>query len=206
MESELDLIESVTIDHYNSSADSFWQGTKDHDVSQNYREFLAHLPVGHALDILDFGCGPGRDVLYFKSLGHHPVGLDGSAEFCAMARSRTGCQVLKQNFLSLDLAHDSYDGIFANASMFHIPSQELPRVLGELHGALRAGGILFCSNPRGIGEGWSGQRYGNYMELEVIQGYLENARFNLLKHYYRPEGKPLHQQPWLAIVSQKRDV
>ena len=102
---------------------------------------------------------------------------------------------------NLELPKEEFDGIFANAALFHIPSQELPRVLNELHGALRSSGILFFSNPRGNDEGWQGQRYGQYMELNTSQFYLEAAGFEILHHYYRPSGKPRHEQPWLAIVS-----
>ena len=68
-------IESLTLEHYNQNATSFWEGTKDHDVSQNYDSFLSRFPHGKKLDILDFGCGPGRDLLYFSSMGHRPTGL-----------------------------------------------------------------------------------------------------------------------------------
>jgi len=200
---DLAAIEDVTLDHYDQNADSFWEGTKDHDVAQNYKEFLAPLPEGRTLDILDFGCGPGRDVQFFQSLGHRPVGLDGSAMFCDMARRRIRCEILHQKFLSLQLPPGAFDGVFANASLFHVPGQELPRVLGELHRALRPGGILFSSNPRGAGEGWSGKRYGHYMELEASKAYLEEAGFEVIKHYYRPSGKPRSDQPWLAIVSRR---
>jgi len=80
---------------------------------------------------------------------------------------------------------------------------ELARILGQLHSALRANGILFSSNPRGDSEGWQGARYGHYMEFESTQGFLEQARFKVIHHYYRPEGLPREQQPWLAIVSRK---
>jgi SAM-dependent methyltransferase len=199
---DLDVIEEVTLSHYENNAESFWQGTRDHDVSQNINAFLQALPKDKALDILDFGCGPGRDIHTFKSLGHNPVGLDGSKRFCQMAEKHSGCPVLNQQFLKLELEENSFDGIFANASLFHIPSQELSRVLEQLHRALRVGGILFSSNPRGKAEGWQGQRYGHYMELEISQNFLENAGFKLIHHYYRPEEKPRDQQPWLAIVSQ----
>jgi SAM-dependent methyltransferase len=200
---QLAEIEEITLSHYDVNAQSFWQGTKDHDVTQNYRALLSQFPAGHTLDILDFGCGPGRDLSYFKSLGHRPVGLDGSNTFCVMARANSGCQVLHQHFLSLSLPSHGFDGIFANASLFHVPSQELPRVLQDLHRALRPGGILFTSNPRGRTEGWSGQRYGHFMEFDVSNMYLEAAGFRILDHYYRPSGVPCAAQPWLAIVSQK---
>ncbi len=200
---DLDDIEQRTLAHYEENADSFWLGTQDHDVSQNIDAFLRALPKEKVLDILDFGCGPGRDLATFKALGHRPTGLDGSKSFCQMAHRHSGCPTLHQQFLSLDLEPESFDGIFANASLFHIPSAELPRVLIQLHSALRPDGILFSSNPRGGSEGWQGPRYGHYMELENTQSFLEQAGFKIRHHYYRPEGQPREQQPWLAIVSQR---
>lgn len=196
-------IEKITLDHYEGNAQAFWQGTKDHDVTQNYQKFLGQFPASQPLDILDFGCGPGRDLSYFKSLGHRPVGLDGSLAFCTMARENTGCEVLHQQFLALELPNQGFDGIFANASLFHVPGQELQRVLRNLHSALRPDGILFSSNPRGNGEGWSGQRYGHFMEFETSRDFLESSGFTVLDRYYRPPGAPRSAQPWLAIVSQK---
>ncbi len=198
---ELNKIEKRTLGHYDANAESFWEGTKDHDVTQNREAFLSACIQGKSLDILDFGCGPGRDVKYFKELGHLPIGLDGSKEFCRFARHYTNCPILQQTFLNLELPKAEFDGIFANASLFHIPSQELPRILNELHRTLRPGGILFSSNPRGNGEGWQGQRYGHYMELKTSHSFLEAAGFEIVHHYYRPSGKPRHEQHWLAIVS-----
>ncbi len=202
--SDLDTIASVTIGHYESSALSFWEGTKDHDVTQNRQALLDALPPRKGLRILDLGCGPGRDLVAFKALGHEPTGLDGSPSFCEMARRLSGCEALNQNFLELDLAPASFDGVFANASLFHTPRQELPRVLGELKRALVPQGILFSSNPRGNAEGWSGERYGTYMEYEEYEGLLAAAGFEPLHHYYRPPGLPRSQQPWLAVVSRAR--
>lgn len=199
----LDQIEAHTLGHYNQNATSFWQGTKDHDVTQNYKAFLAPFAKQRKLSILDFGCGPGRDIQYFQSLGHEVTGLDGSEVFCRMAEHLTGCQILNQKFLSLKLSTQAYDGIFANASLFHVPGEELPRVLYDLHKAIKPEGILFLSNPRGDQEGWSGQRYGHYMQFDTSKNFLINAGFELLNYYYRPSGKPRHEQPWLAIVAKK---
>ena len=198
---ELNEIELRTIGHYDNNAQSFWHGTRDHDVSQNIESFLQALP-NKTLDILDFGCGPGRDLHTFKSLGHRPVGVEGSKELCQLAIKHSGCQVRQQSFLQLELDDNSFDGIFANASLFHIPSQELPKVLHKLHHALRPEGVLFASNPRGNAEGWQGERYGHYMEFEASKVYLEQAGFKIVHHYYRPEGKSIEQQPWLAIIAQ----
>jgi len=199
---DLSTIESRTLDHYDNNAASFFAGTIDHDVTQNYAALLAPFHADQKLDILDFGCGPGRDLKYFHELGHRPVGLDGSIEFCRMARQYSGCEVLHQSFLNLSLQPQSFDGIFANASLFHVPGSEWPAVLNTLHNTLRTGGILFMSNPRGNAEGWSGERYGCYMEMDVVGARLRAAGFAILNHYYRPAGLPIERQPWLAIVSQ----
>jgi SAM-dependent methyltransferase len=198
----VDEIENVTLGHYGSNADSFWAGTREHDVSQNIRALLNALPKDKVLDILDLGCGPGRDLLTFKNLGHRPTGLDGCEEFCKMAREYSGCSVLCQRFSHLQLVKDSFDGIFANASLFHVPSYQLPSVLATCQRCLRPGGVLFTSNPRGDAEGWQGSRYGNFMEFEKSKSVLQQAGFTIIDHYYRPEGQPRNRQPWLAIVSQ----
>jgi SAM-dependent methyltransferase len=157
------------------------------------------------LVLLDLGCGPGRDLAYFRSLGHEAVGLDGTASFVEMARAATGCEVLHQSFLALSLPAARFHGVFANASLFHVPTQELPRVLGELRDALVDDGVLFSSNPHGQDtEGFVGARYGAYHTLESWRAHVTAAGFTEIEHYYRPEGKPRSEQPWLATVWRKR--
>ena len=198
---ELAECASHTLDDYQQTALSFWEGTKEHDVSQNIDAFLRHLTGDGPFDILDFGCGPGRDLMAFKARGHRPVGLDGCSAFADMARQHSQCKVLHQNFLELDLPSDAFDGVFANASLFHVPSQELGRVLKELSQTLRRGGIFFSSNPRGPTlEGYNGARYCTYLELRGYTKHLQAAGFEKLEHYFRPPGRPRHQQPWLASV------
>lgn len=201
---DLDAISAITLDDYQRNAEGFREGTRDHDVSQNIEALLRHLGPGGPFDILDFGCGPGRDLQTFRRLGHRPVGLDGTARFVEMARTDACCEVWQQNFLALELPAERFDGVFANASLFHVPLQELPRVLGQLHATLRPGGVLFSSNPRGQNEeGWNGQRYGAWHDYARWRELLEAAGFQALEHYYRPAGLPREQQPWLASVWRK---
>ncbi len=201
---ELEHITDVTLDHYNQRAAAFWEGTRSHDVSQNIQSLLKYIEANVPFSILDVGCGPGRDLKTFIELGHQPVGLDGSAEFAQMAREYAKCEVWQQDFLKLDLPADRFDGVFANASLFHVPSQELPRVLKQLHATLKSGGVLLTSNPRGENrEGWNGDRYGAYFELPAWRQFMMEAGFIELEHYYRPPGLPREQQPWLASVWRK---
>ena len=204
LEHNLDNLQAIverTLAHYDRSAESFWEGTRDHDVSQNIAALLQHIEADSPFSILDFGCGPGRDLKKFADLGHAPVGLEGAERFAAMAREFSGCDVWRQDFLQLDLPQQRFDGVFANAVLFHVPTQELPRVLRQLHATLKPGGVLFCSNPRGNNEeGWNSGRYGAYHDLAAWRAYVTAAGFSELTHYYRPDGLPREQQPWLASV------
>lgn len=195
-----DELTAKTLQHYEKHHTRFWEGTKDHDVSQNITALLSHIQGRPPYRILDFGCGPGRDLKQFKDLGHEPYGLDGCANFVRMAREYSDCKVFHQNFLEVELQVDFYDGIFANASIFHVPKNHLPKLLAEFHRALKNDGILFSSNPRGEGETFDGQRYSNYMELEEYETILASNGFKLIDHYYRPQGQPIENCPWLACV------
>ena len=195
---------SITLGHYNQHADSFWEGTRDHNVSQNRDALLEHLRGQGPFRILDFGCGPGRDLKIFRDMGHDAIGLEGAERFVELARQYSGCEVWHQDFLSLALPANYFDGVFANAALFHVPSQELPRVLRELWETLKPEGVLFSSNPRGDNdEGWNGERYGAYHNLERWRELVTEAGFVEIAHYYRPPGLPRAQQPWLASLWRK---
>jgi SAM-dependent methyltransferase len=156
MNPQLKQITSLTLGQYNEGAEDFWAGTRSHDVSQNIAALLRYIEGDPPFTLLDFGCGPGRDLKALADRGHQPIGLDGAERFTAMARVHSGCEVWKQDFLDLDLPNGYFDGIFANATLFHVPSHELPRVLLELRAALKLRGVLFSSNPHGENEeGWN---------------------------------------------------
>lgn len=201
---ELAALSARTLAHYDASAQSFEEGTRAHDVSQNYAALLGAIEGPPPFSLLDFGCGPGRDLVHFRSLGHEAVGLDGSVRFVEMARAAARCEVMHQDFLNLSLPTGRFHGVFANASLFHVPTQELSRVLGALRDSLVLRGVLFCSNPRGPDtEGFSGGRYGAFHTLETWRAHVIAAGFDEIDHYYRPAGKPRNEQPWLATVWRK---
>jgi SAM-dependent methyltransferase len=201
------LVSQRTLAAYQARANDFWAGTKDHDVTQNYAALLDNVEGNAPFTILDFGCGPGRDLAYFRSLGHEAVGLDGCSAFCEMARTHSDCEVLEQDFLALALPAERFHGVFANASLFHVPTGDLPRVLRQLWAALKPRGVLFSSNPRGRNqEGWNGERYGCYWDLDRYRVLLNAAGYREITHYYRPAGKPRTEQPWLASVWRKTDA
>jgi SAM-dependent methyltransferase len=193
-----------TLAYYDEHAQAFWEGTRDHDVRQNIDALLAAIEALPPFELLDLGCGPGRDLAAFAALGHRPTGVEGSAALVAMARSHSGCPVLEQDFLDLALPPGRFHGVFANAALFHVPRAALPGVLRALHGALKPRGVLFASNPRGRGEeGWRGGRYGVFYDWDEWRRLMVDAGFVALTHYYRPAGLPREQQPWLASVWRK---
>lgn len=193
-----------TLSHYEQHAAPYWEGTRDHDVSQNIAALLDAIDSPAPCRILDFGCGPGRDLQQFRALGHDVIGLDGSRAFAEMARKHTGCEVWLQDFIALDLPESFFDGVFANASLFHAPRSMLPNVLAAIHRTLKPGGVLFCSNPRGDNqEGLNGLRYGCYYDYETWHAQVSGAGFAEIGHYYRPPGLPRDQQPWLATLWRK---
>lgn len=201
---QLQDITDRTLQYYDRSAEDFWEGTRDHDVSQNIHALLQRIEGEAPFTILDLGCGPGRDLKAFAALGHVAIGLEGASRFAEMARAYSGSEVWLQDLLKLELPVQRFDGVFANATLFHVPCQELPRVLRELHATLKPRGVLFASNPRGHNEeGWNRGRFGAYHDLDGWRRYLSAAGFTELAHYYRPAGRPREQQPWLATVWRK---
>ena len=201
---EIDRATRLTLDYYDLHAQQFFEGTQDHDVTQNIAALLDAIETESPHAILDLGCGPGRDLAAFAALGHHAVGVDGSARFAEMARLASGCEVWQQDFVKLDLPPARFDGVFANATLFHVPSAALAQVLRALHATLKPGGVLFSSNPRGQNqEGWNGERYGSYYDYPTWSLAMAAAGFREVMHYYRPPGLPRAQQHWLAGVWRK---
>jgi SAM-dependent methyltransferase len=197
-------ISASTIGRYRAMATPYRDGTWNHDVSQNVQALLAAIAGAAPYRILDLGCGPGRDLVAFRDLGHVVVGLDGCPEFVAMARAVSGCEVWQQDLLAMTLPPASFDGVFANAVLFHVPSRALPAVLDRLHTALKPGGALLASNPRGRDEeGFVDGRYACFYSFRTWHRVVSRSGFALVDHYFRPPGKPRRQQPWLATLWRK---
>src|SRR3989449_9995909 len=100
---DLGKIADLTLEHYDRRAEDFWEGTRDHDVSQNIEALLRYIEGDPPFAILDFGCGPGRDLKAFAELGHIAVGLEGTARLAVMARAHSGGEGWQQDFLKPDL-------------------------------------------------------------------------------------------------------
>lgn len=188
-----------TLAHYDRQADEYERRTRDHDVRQNVAALLRNIEGPRPWTILDFGCGPGRDLATFAAMGHEAIGLDGSIELVRLARAATGLEVWHQDFVALDLPPARFDGVYANASMLHVPNAILPTVLAQLHATLKPRGVFFASIPHGDDEeGWSGARYCVFHRPATWQRYLVEAGFTELESFFRPAGVPREEQRWFA--------
>lgn len=202
----MEKYEQITIAEYQKTAELFREGTWNHDVSQNINALIAELPRNPG-KILDIGCGPGRDLITFKQLGHTAIGLDATPAFVEMAKQLSGCEVWQQSFLNLNLPLETFDGIFANASLIHVPRVKMVKVLQDLHQSLVSQGAIVMSMCRGEGEGYiprpTGDRYTAGWEYKTLAPCLEKAGFEMIHHYYRPPGLPPAEQFWLVMVARK---
>jgi 2-polyprenyl-3-methyl-5-hydroxy-6-metoxy-1,4-benzoquinol methylase len=82
----------VSVNYYNQNAEGYFADTVGADVHHLRSKFLTHVPAGG--DILDAGCGSGRDALAFHKAGYHVIAFDASAEMCRKAREYTDLPVI----------------------------------------------------------------------------------------------------------------
>ena len=212
---------SATIADYDAVAAAFDAGNKNHDVSQNIDALLGAIAAGRAGDalggvaadqgadrpvIVDLGCAGGRDLVALTTRGCEAWGVEGSPAFCELARrAAPGCTVLEQDFVDMDLPAESFDGAFANASLFHVPSESLPDVLRRIFESLKPGGVFFASNAHGFGEdkeGWTDGRtpatrsWVCWLSEATWRRYCEAAGFTFLHSYYRGSSKAFLATVW----------
>lgn len=144
-----------TLSFYEAEAQSFFASTVDVDMRPLYAPFLRELTAG-AL-ILDAGCGSGRDARAFRELGYSVTAMDPSPALAKLAEAHCGLPVEIGSFQDIDW-RERFDGIWACASLLHVPLAELPDVFLRLAQALRPGGVLYVSFKHGRGEREHGGR------------------------------------------------
>lgn len=159
-----------TLEYYNQAAQAFTEDTLNADVTVLYAFFLSHLPPNAS--ILDLGCGPGRDSKYFLDHGYHVLSVDGSEEFCKIATQITGQPALCQTFEDLSFT-EQFNGVWACASILHVPSADLPKIIGNISRTLKKGGYFYASFKYGEFEGDRNGRYFTDMTEERFERLIE---------------------------------
>ena len=191
-----------TLDYYNQNAETFFTGTVSVDFKQTQNKFLHDLSVGNY--ILDFGCGSGRDTKYFLEAGMKVDAIDGSEEMCRIASEYTGIKVQQMLFQELDV-HDKYDGIWACASILHLPKNDLKLVLKKMAEALKTQGIIYTSFKYGEFEGERNGRYFTDFTIETFQTFIQNIdHLQIKENWMTGDVRPGRgEERWLNLILQK---
>lgn len=193
----------TTLTYYNQNARQFADSTISVDFTATQNRFLEKLPI--YAKILDFGCGVGRDTKYFLEQGYQVEAIDGSEELCKLAESYTGIPVKHMLFQEL-CAVDCYDGIWACASILHLPYQELREVLQKMTKALKPEGIIYASFKYGS---FQGERKGRYFtdfteeSFEALRNTVEGLI--LVEQWVTSDVRPGRgEERWLNLILQRK--
>ena len=191
-----------TLDYYNKNADAFIAGTRNADMSGQYRFFLKHLPTQGKL--LDLGCGSGRDSAYFASLGFEVTAVDGSEELCKRARENFSINAQCIRFEDVCFKAE-FDAIWACASLLHVKKADMPGVLDKVSAALKSGGVMYASFKYGNGERVSGGRFFNdYTECDIGDLLTRENKLSLVECLVTEDVRPEHSgEKWLNIIARK---
>ncbi|MBE6023797.1 MAG: class I SAM-dependent methyltransferase [Cellulosilyticum sp.] len=187
--------------YYNASATKFLEDSMELDMNEFYEAFLKRLPK--TAIILDAGCGMGTDSLYFKNLGHYVIPMETSAEICRLAGENIGQSVLFCRFQDMH-SKVRFDGIWACASLIHIPSQELSHIVRRFNWYLKDGGAVYASFGYGDFEGErDGQYYINLTEDKAISLFTE-AGLQIEKIWVTEDTRVNHRgEKYLNIIATK---
>ena len=160
-----------TLDYYESNAKEYFKKTVNVNFAETWAAFLDNLEDGAY--ILDFGCGSGRDAKAFKDAGYRVDALDGSAELCRLASDYAKMEVTHMRFTDFH-EKETYDGIWACASLLHLPYDALKEVVGRLCAGLKENGILYASFKYGNFEGERNGRYFTDMTEDKMENLLNS--------------------------------
>jgi len=187
--------------YYKEHAHEFFDSTVEADISSLYERFLGLLPKGAR--ILDLGCGSGRDARRFIERGYKVDALDGSMELCKMAGEHAGIDVKCMDFFDVD-APDTYDAIWACASLLHVERGRLPALLEKLLGSLRKGGIFYLSFKHGDFEGErDGRHYLDMTEQKFKDVMAEVTGCGIVDMWRSDDVRQEKDFVWLNILLRK---
>ena len=192
-----------TLNYYNENAQSFASGTVSVEFTEMQDRFLEKLDPGAY--ILDFGCGAGRDTKYFLSQGYRVDAIDGSEQLCRIASDHTGIKVRQILFQELE-ANEKYDGIWACASILHLPKKELKEVLKKMLTALKTDGWIYTSFKYGEYEGNRNGRYFTDFTTDTFKDFMHDMLSLKIEEQWITgdvrQGRG--EEKWLNLLLQKK--
>lgn len=189
------------IEYYNQNADSFFEGSVNADMSYERNKFIALLPADGK--ILDAGCGSGRDSKVFLEKGFDVIAFDASEEMCKRASAYIGQKVIRMLFQDV-LYKDEFDGIWASASLLHVPMDDLLSILMKMKDALKSGGVMYASFKYGDGTKLRGERkFSDFNEKSIIP-LFENAGFSIIYNEVGNDNRPGREaEMWVNVIVKK---
>ena len=192
-------MKNSTLEYYDQNAEQFFKTTADVDFTDNQDRFLQYLQLGSR--ILDLGCGSGRDARYFLGKGYQVDATDGSAEICRLASEYTGIPVRQMLFNELD-AEEEYDGIWACASILHLPEEELRDVMHRIGTALKEDGVFYTSFKYGDFAGERNGRYFRDFTEESFREFLTDFHeFRMTDQWITSDVRPNRgEEKWLNVL------
>lgn len=191
----------MTIQYYNDNAQSFVDGTVNVDMEALYSPFVKLLS-DNAL-ILDAGCGSGRDTKAFLSMGFDVEAIDASEEMVRHATAYTGINVKQQTFQDIDVSN-SYDAIWACASLLHVPQEQLLTVFSRLEKALKAGGVWYFSFKYDTEEREKDGRTFTDMNEESISALMSKLSTLVEESVWLTlDARPDRDEKWLNVIVRK---
>ncbi|MCR5666235.1 MAG: class I SAM-dependent methyltransferase [Eubacterium sp.] len=194
----------ITLKYYNENAEKFVQGTSLVDFSETQNRFLSKLSPG--AEILDFGCGSGRDTKSFMDKGFVVTATDGSKELCELASEFTGIKVKQMLFQELSEV-DRYDGIWACSSILHLTKEQLSNVFEKMAAALKANGIIYTSFKYSDFEGERNGRYFTDFTIDLFKKFMEGICGIEIEEYWLTgdvrAGR--EEEKWLNVILRKTE-
>ena len=191
----------MALDYYNENADSFFRSTIGVDMSELHNKFLNHLAQGAT--ILDLGCGSGRDSRAFLKEGYKVIAVDGSTEMVRLASQINDLNVSQMLFE--DLKYDSqFDGIWACASLLHVPYQELGNIFCKVEKALKSDGILYVSFKYGDTERiTNGRNFTDLDEPRLESLIAHHTNLAIVETWVTTDKRPYKSESWLNALIKK---
>lgn len=189
---------------YDDNAEGFAERTRTLDLRHLYETFLAHVPPNGA--VLDAGCGSGRDSKAFLERGFEVTAIDASKSMATLAERYLGQPVAHMRFQDVPWEGE-FDGIWACASLLHVPKNELPQVFGRLGRALKPGGVLYASFKLGRGEredALTGRHFTDLTEAELTELVRLSSTLRVLALWVNDDDRPGHDLKWLNALLQKQ--
>ena len=200
---------SKTLEYYCANANEFIASTQNVDMTKIQSAFTSLLPLKS--HILDLGCGSGRDALCFLERGFSVTAMDACDEFCKATKNlaykyqKTGkCKIVQKSFSELSDIQ-KYDGVWACASLLHVPKKELPVIFKKIENALKEKGVFYCSFKKGTFEGERNGRYfSDFTEDELCEAIEKSTRLSKIRLWLTNDARPERSEVWINSLWKKK--